>query len=65
MTQKDLAVASGLSKSYVSDLVRGVGGRRPGVDVAIRLGSVLQVDLGFFMPEKSTLADGESVARHR
>lgn len=61
MSQADLASASGVSKQYVSDLMRGTRGTRLSAAVAGQLEEALGAHPGTLVPRQSVEAELPSV----
>lgn len=65
MSQTQLARASGLSISYINDLVLGRRGNRLSARTAARLGAALSLPGGFFVHDESVITDAASVNASR
>lgn len=61
MTQRELAIAAGISPQYVSDLLLGKRGHRLSASIAAQLEDALGVERGFLVLRESVKTDARSV----
>lgn len=63
LNQVELSEKSGVSVSYINEILGGTKGKRPGLTTVVKLAEGLGVDFDYFLPKNSHMGKDESKKR--